>query len=223
MQTKVTIAFVWIVTGIVSIRVAAACSCPPPPPPPIGTQPAVRVPSLRDKGSAVFLGVVEDVYPRALADYEVRWRQIYREDLSADKPPSVARMGSFVLRFWPKLFSPSERERIKAARSINDLESAVGRFWLTPRRVLLRIEEPFAGPQAGRFMLYTGIGGGDCGIDFKVDDHWLVDAHLDDAGRWIAHLCSVTVPASEAIAVVNTLRAERRFQGHVASQPDERP
>lgn len=192
------------------IRFATACSCAPPPPPSVGTKPGIQIPSLQGKSSAVFVGVVEDVFPKALSDYQVRWRQVYGEDLSEDRLPSVARLRAFVLQFWPKLFSPSEKDLIDAAKSLDDLESAVAPFWLTPRRIRLKIEEPFAGPQAGRFVLYTGLGGGDCGVDFKVGAHWLVDGYLDAAGRWIAHLCSVTIPASEATAVLNKLRAERR-------------
>jgi hypothetical protein len=202
-------AILWLAAGI-SVRSAEACSCAPPPPPPAGTQPAIRFPSLRGKGTAVFVGVVEDVYPEDISDYQARWRQIYGEDLSEDSPPSLAQLRGFALWLWSELFSRSERERIGSAKSLDDLESAVHPFWLTPRRVRFRIEELFAGPQAGQFVLYTGAGEGDCGVDFKAGGQWLVDAYLDTAGRWIAHLCSATAPISEANAVLNKLRAERR-------------
>ena len=93
---------------------------------------------------------------------------------------------------------------------MDELESAVGRFWLIPRRVRLMIEEPFAGAQRGTLVLYTGLGGGDCGVDFKTGQRWLVDVYLDTAGRWIAHQCSVTLPADQAKTILTKLRAEHQ-------------
>src|SRR2546429_110446 len=128
---RAAIILVWPIAATLSIGVAVGCSCAPPPPPSPGTQPAVRIPSLVGKDSAVFVGVVKEVYPRTLSEYKKRWRQIYHEKLSEDMPPSLEQVRSFVLQFWPKLFSPSEQKRIAAANSIEDLESSIGRFWLT--------------------------------------------------------------------------------------------
>jgi hypothetical protein len=92
------------------------------------------------------------------------------------------------------------------AKSVDDLESAVGSFWMTPRRVRFRTTEVFAGPKSVRFLLYTGLGGGDYGVEFKAGERWLVDAYRDDAGRWIAGICSVTIPEIEAGPVLTALR-----------------
>jgi len=207
---KASIAFQIVLVGVLCVRVVAACSCAPPVPAPSGTPPVLRMPSMQEEHSAVFVGIVEDVYPRTLSVYKARWRQIFHEELSEDRPPTLERLRRFVLQFWPNLFSPSEQERIKAAKSLDDIESAVGNFWLTPRRIRLRIIEPFAGPKTGVFTLYTGLGDGDCGVDFKIGERWLIDAYIDDAGRWIAHLCSVTIPVKNAAAVLSKLRSERR-------------
>jgi hypothetical protein len=203
-------AFAWLIAGVLSVEISGACKCPAPPPPIVGTQPSVRIPLLRGKDSAVFVGAVEEVYPKTLSDYERRWRNIYHEELSEANPASVARLRSFVLRIWPRLFSPSEAERISTAKSLDDLEDAVAGFWLFPRRIRLWIEEPFEGLQAGHFVLYSGLGYGDCGVEFKVGEHCLVDAYLDADGRWIAHLCSVTLPVAEASEALVRLHAERR-------------
>src|SRR5947209_176204 len=88
-------------TGTVS-----ACSCPPAPAP-TGAEPTVRLPSLQ-ANNVLFVGLVEEVYPEDLSTYKDRWRKIYHEDLSEDKPPTADRMRTFILEFWPKLFSPSE-------------------------------------------------------------------------------------------------------------------
>jgi hypothetical protein len=173
-------------------------------------QPALRTPSLKGKDVAVFVAAVEEVFPKNLSEYESRWWKVYHQKLSEHQPPSVERMRDFVLQMWPRLFSPVESGKIRAAESIDELESAVGSFWLTPRRIRLMIEEPFAGPQRGTLVLYTGLGGGDCGVDFKTGQRWLVEAYLDTAGRWIAHQCSVTLPADHASAVLTKLRAERQ-------------
>jgi hypothetical protein len=201
-SSKVAIVVALIAAAHFLTGSAAACSCPPPQP---GTQPALRVPSL-DGDSAVFVGVVEEVYPKDLPAYKAHWRQMYHEDLSEDRPPSVEQLRSFLLQIWAKIYSPAEKEKMDKAKSIDDLESAVEPFWLTPRRIRLRISEPFAGPKSGRLVLYTGIGGGDCGVDLKVGEQWLVDADRDEAGRWIAHFCSVTIPVSEAGDVLHVLR-----------------
>ena len=118
---------------------------------------------MRAENSAVFVGIVEDVYPRNLSAYKKRWRRVFHEKLSEDHPPDPERMRTFVLQLWPGLFSRSEQEGMQAAKSVDDLESAVASFWLTPRRIRLRIAEPFAGPRTGSFVLYTGLGGGGCG------------------------------------------------------------
>src|SRR6266404_4771700 len=90
------------VAAIGSTAIASACRCPSPPPPLPGTPPSLRLPSL-DDNSAVFVGVVEDVYPKGFAAYEKRWRQIYHQDLAGDKTPSVNQFRQFVLKLWPDL------------------------------------------------------------------------------------------------------------------------
>ena len=135
---------------------------------------------------------------------------MYGQPISENQPPPVDQLRSFVLQIWPALFSSQEKERIATATSPDELDSAVSRFWLMPRRVRLKVEETFAGPRPGRFTLYTGLSGGDCGISFKVGQRWLVDAYLDDAGRWIARQCSVTLPLADAQAVLEALRSQQR-------------
>jgi hypothetical protein len=174
MWKRVEMTLIALLAYQLSTAFAAACSCPPQPPPPPGTAPALRLPDLEGKASAIFLGAVEYVSPKSMSDYKIRWRNMYGEDLSEDKPTSIQRMRDFILHLWPGTFSPSERARIEKAKSIDDLESAVGSFWITPRRVRFRIMEAFAGPKTARLRLYTGLGGGDCGVDFKAGESWLV-------------------------------------------------
>ena len=146
-------------------------------------------------------------FPGSIADYERRWERTYGQPLSEDRPPSVGQVRNFMLQLWPDLFSPQEKSSFATADSLEALESAVTRFWLTPRRIRLTVEEAFAGPRLRRFILYTGLSGGDCGISFEVGQRWLIDAYLDDAGRWVAHQCSVTLPLAKARAVLEALRS----------------
>ncbi len=155
----------------------------------------------------MILGVVEDVYPKSMSEIKIRWHQRYGEDLSEDKPPTVERMREFSLYFWGDAFSAAEQERIRTAKSIDELESAVQEFWMTPRRVRFKVTEVFAGPKIAALVLYTGLGGGDCGVDFRAGQRWLVDAYRDAAGRWVAHICSATMPEKKAGAVLTALRA----------------
>lgn len=193
-----------------SVRVATACSCPPPPPPPPVAQPSLRLPSLNDKDAAVLVGVITEVFPAGVAEYELRWERSYHERLSEQYPLSVGRYREFIFQIWPTLFSPGERDRINSSTNGTDLVSAVDRFWLWPRRISVKVEDSFAGPKTGVFVPYTGLGNGDCGIDFKLGEHWLIDAYVDSAGRWIAHQCSVTLPVDRAKAVLEKLKAKRQ-------------
>ena len=68
----------------------------------------------------------------------------------------------------------------------------------------------FAGRKEGGIVLYVGPGDADCGVDFRVGERWLIDAYQDDAGRWIAHMCSVTIPVEKADAILAKLRTEPR-------------
>ena len=120
-----------------SSEFAAACSCPPQPLPPLGTAPTLRLPYLEGKNSAVFLGVVENVSPKSTSDYKTRWRQMYSEDLSEDRPHLFKECGR---ARCISCLTPFQRS------SIDDLESDVGSFWMTPHRVRFRIKETFAGP-----------------------------------------------------------------------------
>jgi hypothetical protein len=160
MWKRADITLIALLAWQLSTEFATACQCAPQPPLPPGTAPALRLPYLEGKDSAVFLGAAESVYPQASSDYEILWRKMYHEDLSEDRPPSIQKMRTFMLHFWRGAFSPAERDRIERAKSIDDLDSAVDSFWMAPRSVRFRVKERFAGPKTARLHLYTGFGDG---------------------------------------------------------------
>jgi hypothetical protein len=74
---------------------------------------------LNDKDVAVFVGVITEVFPSGVADYESRWERIFHERLSEQYPMLVGRYREFILQLWPTLFSPEERDRINSLSSVN--------------------------------------------------------------------------------------------------------
>jgi hypothetical protein len=165
---------------------------------------------LNGGGAAVFVGVITEVFPASVSDYELRWEKAYHEKLSEQYPISVERYRALIFQIWPTLFSPEERDRMKSSTNAADLVSAVGPFWLWPRRIRIKVDESFAGLKTGVAELYTGLGNGDCGVDVKLGEQWLFDAYVDSAGRWNAHQCSVTLPVDRAKAVLEKLRTKRQ-------------
>ena len=112
--------------GILSVHVAAACSCPPSPPPPPGGQ-QIRIPSLNHNDVAVFVAAVEEVFPKDVTEYESRWKD-FDDEKVLRMPPSVEHVRSFILKLWPTLFSAAERDRISKAKTLDEVQDAVGKF-----------------------------------------------------------------------------------------------
>jgi hypothetical protein len=76
-------------------------------------------------------------------------------------------------------------------------------------RVLFEVTEVWKGAQLGSATIYTGRGGGDCGLPFTVGEDYLVYGHTDYCfdNCYYTGLCTGTVPishASEALAHLGT-------------------
>ena len=57
--------------------------------------------------------------------------------------------------------------RIRGAESREVLERPLAEMtWWCARRVELDVIESFSGPAGKRFVLYSGLGGDDCGVEF---------------------------------------------------------
>ena len=73
------------------------------------------------------------------------------------------------------------------------------------------VSETFRGSAiAGQeFTIYTGMGGGDCGYDFKVGTSYLVYASAYQ-GKFVSTICSSTAPAARMRHIIQQLRALQR-------------
>src|SRR4051812_35469241 len=78
------------------------------------------------------------------------------------------------------------------------------------RLVKVNVERAFIGAASGPLEIVTGMGGGDCGYDFKVGVKYLVYAHKSDASILTASICSRTkllAAAGEDLQYLTTMGA----------------
>lgn len=80
----------------------------------------------------------------------------------------------------------------------------------------IRVDEVFSNMEAKEVDVYSGRGGGDCSVRFKVGEQYLVNPHQSSSGELAASICSDTRIASGASAYIRQLR--KRKQGGVSSQ-----
>jgi len=166
------------------------------------------LPSPSDTRTAIFVGTVTDVYP---AD-SIRE---YKEALLANVPQSVSFMDQLKggwIRLWRGVLLPEEEQKIMSAKSPFDLAAPLkGMSWSLPRRVRFDVLEQFKGATDGRFELFTGIGGGDCGVEFHKGEVFLVVARLNTfTRRWTTSICSRTAHIRYADADLTLLRAWKK-------------
>jgi hypothetical protein len=86
--------------------------------------------------------------------------------------------------------------------------------------VRFRIERAYKGVELSESVLRTGRGGGDCGFEFTVDEHYLVYAHRDPGtGELGTSICSRTQRLADAgddlayIASLSDSSAKGRIRG----------
>lgn len=77
-----------------------------------------------------------------------------------------------------------------------------------PQRVArFSVEEAFRGLPGASAEVTTGMGGGDCGYDFKVGARYLVYAYAGKDGKLATGICSATKPIERAAAELEFARA----------------
>ncbi len=81
-------------------------------------------------------------------------------------------------------------------------------------KVKFRIDEALSALPAGlrEMEVFTGQGGGDCGIHFAPGERYLILSHLGKDGRAHTGFCSGTRPFRDAAAALRTLRQSRDRQ-----------
>lgn len=190
---------------IVAGQIAMGCSC-------VGIQPFCnRPPDSKDRNKAIFVGVVNDVYPGgSIEDYG---HAMYPDfGPSSRTPPNLQQMKDSLLRVWSGALLPEEERKIRDAKSPRDLDMPFkDLLWSMPRRVRFTITEKFMGVEKNTFELFTGIGDGDCGVVFETGEAYLIEASKDEAtGRWTSSICSRTQHVRSADPDLMALRAWER-------------
>jgi hypothetical protein len=95
--------------------------------------------------------------------------------------------------------------------NVTDRPGADPTVFLSSRRARVRVDEPFGGLAADvrEVDVYTGSGGGDCGIAFKVGEVYLIDAFVGQDGVAHAGICSSTRRMDDAGVLLRVLRQQR--------------
>jgi hypothetical protein len=76
-----------------------------------------------------------------------------------------------------------------------------------PQRVArFNVEESFRGLKGATAEVTTGMGGGDCGYDFKVGARYIVYAYAGEGGKLSTGICSATKPLETAGAELEFAR-----------------
>jgi hypothetical protein len=90
-----------------------------------------------------------------------------------------------------------------------------------PRRATFQVTEAFLGVSGDRIEIFTGMGGGDCGYEFRVGDDYIVYARFRD-GRLTTGVCNRTTPLPVGVdvsyaraAVAAQGRTDARIAGRV--------
>ena len=193
--------------------------CPPPPPPANGQMCAHGIPFARaDEGHALFLGTVTEIFPESEDHYKRLWEGAFGETLSGDwertpenRKEMLAKFRLLVLGLWRDILLPDEEGRVLRAATLDELGSSFDDWGPFQRRVRLDVLESFAGELGDSFELYTGFGGGDHGVGFRLGETWIVSAYRSkESGRWVAGGCgNDSRPPKTVARDLDALRAQR--------------
>lgn len=81
--------------------------------------------------------------------------------------------------------------------------------------VSFEVLRSYRGVQDKHVNLTTGVGGGDCGFNFEVNEKYLVFAYKDDSGELSTGICSSTALLEESQANLAYLRGEPEIRENV--------
>jgi hypothetical protein len=77
--------------------------------------------------------------------------------------------------------------------------------FLTKRAVVLEVMSGWKGATKSQVVIYTGLGQGDCGVSFHMNETWLVYAEESKDGRLHTGICDLTRPLSSDRAKASLL------------------
>ncbi len=94
---------------------------------------------------------------------------------------------------------------------VTDVSRGANSEFLSTRKTRLRVDESFGGlaPDTREVEVYSGKGGGDCGVPFRPGEVYLVRAHAGKEGRLSTSICSDTRRLEYAGAALRTTRLFR--------------
>ena len=111
------------------------------------------------------------------------------------------------LKMWASELTPDERSALQEGKRSGSSGPFEKMIWLMPRKVRFEVSERFANAEGSGFTLFTGSGGGDCGVQFEPGESYLVVAYQEPVTkRWTATICSRTRRVSGAEEDLKTLR-----------------
>jgi hypothetical protein len=173
---------------------AIGCSC-------VGVQPFCNaLPVADEPGTAIFVGHVASEYPAASREELIKRLGV----VIGARPPALQDFKDNLLRVLAESLSPEGIRKLQGAGSFEDASRFLNE---AQRTVKLDITERFVGAAGERFEVTTGWGGGDCGVEFKIGDDYLVVAHQDKStGAWSTSICSRTGLAKYRTEDLNALR-----------------
>lgn len=194
----------FIIICLLLPAVASACSC-------ISKGPfCADLPARDSANRAVFIGTVIEVYPsESVMGY---FEALYGRKATGGRQnwtPSLNDLKKGLLKLWRSDLTAEESRRLSAARTEQEIGPLLdGVFWVHGRKVRFAVSEWFTGPATPNFELFTGQGMGDCGIQFKTGDAWLISADQDPKSRrWSADICGRSRRLMHARNEVAALRA----------------
>ncbi len=94
---------------------------------------------------------------------------------------------------------------------VTDRQSIPEAAHLSSRKAQIRVNELFGGldPNVSEIDVWTGTGGGDCGVPFKPGETYLVSAYVSNDGLLHASICGSTRGIDEIGAALRVLRNGR--------------
>jgi hypothetical protein len=199
---------------------AWACSCVPD-----SFQRCTLLPDPGDQQRAVFVGTVQEFYPKDRQQMTQLWDDFYRahpEWLSRNSsgnrsgrrivgsPPDDQEFRRELIRFvWGGSLNPTEQEQLRNADQ-RELDRLMFDY---RRRARVQVTEDFSGVGGTEVEVYTNLDGPSCGFDFVEGETYLIEAYRAGPGeRWKVSSCLRPRALSEAASDLNALRAWKNGQ-----------